>query len=1041
MIKTFLILLGIEDFVSLTGLSIIQNSHTSLDVSNLSELKFLRTDGNPNLESINVTGLTKLEFLRFNSTNVTNIDISTNFALKELWAFQIPGMTQMIDVSNNTELWRVLVQKNSIVGKIDLSNLTKLTWLSCQENEIDQLNLKNGNNTNITTFQAHDNPSLVCISVDDPVAANAGSGSYGSWTIDAGAIYNDDCTQPVITLDGENPQIIELGVGYTELGANTDDGSTVVIDATAFMDVVGNYTITYNATNAIGNSAVEVTRIVNVVDTTNPMAICQNINVFLSPSGSKSITANQIDNGSSDLSGIASLVVNQSNFTIDDVGDNTVTLTVTDNNGNSSNCMATVRVEDNIAPFTSCKDITVQLDATGNVSITASQVDGGTTDASGIASLSIDITDFDYTDIGDNTVILTATDTNGNSDTCTATVTVEDTIAPVITLVGDNPQFIELGAGYTELGATTDDKTIVVIDTTDFIDAIGSYMVTYNATDASGNVASEVTRIVNVVRVNQSTWDGSASSVWSEGTNWSGNIAPLVTKNAVIPNVGTTPNVVSNVQINDLTIEVSSSFDISETGSVTVDGGFSNDGTFKMTSIGANSSALIVKGSTSGEVTYERGGLLANKWSIVSAPVHGQSIKDFVENAANSIRINTSTTPNRYAMSYYDDSQISGSKWVYYDVDYLAANPTETFEKGRSYAISRGTDGVVTFTGTLEIADVTKPVAASEWNAVGNPYTAFLPINENSGMNFINDNSSKLDPVNVGVYVWDNAQSKYVGKSLVTGESSLAPGHGFFVKTTTGVTDITFSESERKTQPGTGGTFNRGGGKTSPSIQLLATLKGITVDTNIKYFDNATKGLDPGYDLGNYARLKFDVYTRLLNDEEGQDYTIQSLPTDDIETTIMPLGIKASSGDEVNFTVNTKDLPEGVEVFIEDKELSTFTKLNVDTNENYSVKITEKVDGIGRFYLHTKTNKLPVGALHIDEIEIYTIDKNTLRVDGFTTGNFKLELYNILGTSVLEKAVEVKGKNLVNLPNLQTGVYIVRINSDLGVKTKKIMIK
>ena len=39
---------------------------------------------------------------------------------------------------------------------------------------------------------------------------------------------------PVITLTGENPQTIELGDGYTELGATTDDGSDVTIDDLAF---------------------------------------------------------------------------------------------------------------------------------------------------------------------------------------------------------------------------------------------------------------------------------------------------------------------------------------------------------------------------------------------------------------------------------------------------------------------------------------------------------------------------------------------------------------------------------------------------------------------------------------------------------------------------------------------------------------------------------------------------------------------------------------------------------------------------------------
>ncbi len=45
----------------------------------------------------------------------------------------------------------------------------------------------------------------------------------------------------------------------------------------------------------------------------------------------------------------------------------------------------------------------------------------------------------------------------------------------------------------------------------------------------------------------------------------------------------------------------------------------------------------------------------------------------------------------------------------------------------------------------------------------------------------------------------------------MTSESSLAAGQGFFVKTATGVTYITFNETQRKTKPVTGGVFNRGG--------------------------------------------------------------------------------------------------------------------------------------------------------------------------------------------------------------------------------------
>ncbi|MDA7990819.1 MAG: HYR domain-containing protein [Gammaproteobacteria bacterium] len=79
-----------------------------------------------------------------------------------------------------------------------------------------------------------------------------------------------DRTPPVITLDGANPQVIEAGTGYEELGASTDDGSPVTIDASAFVDEPGSYSVTYDSTDVVGNKAIRVTRIVTVVDTTPP---------------------------------------------------------------------------------------------------------------------------------------------------------------------------------------------------------------------------------------------------------------------------------------------------------------------------------------------------------------------------------------------------------------------------------------------------------------------------------------------------------------------------------------------------------------------------------------------------------------------------------------------------------------------------------------------------------------------------------------------------------------------------------------------------
>ena len=105
----------------------------------------------------------------------------------------------------------------------------------------------------------------------------------------------------------------------------------------------------------------------------------------LNANGNISITAAAIDNGSSDASGLRSLVLSKTNFDCSTIGANEVILTATDNHGNVATATATVTVEDKMAPIVVVKNITVQLNADGNATITADQVNNGSTDNCGIA--------------------------------------------------------------------------------------------------------------------------------------------------------------------------------------------------------------------------------------------------------------------------------------------------------------------------------------------------------------------------------------------------------------------------------------------------------------------------------------------------------------------------------------------------------------------------------------------------------------------------------------------------------------------------------
>ena len=105
------------------------------------------------------------------------------------------------------------------------------------------------------------------ITIEAMVPTGSAGGSYST---SYGIQSNPDTTAPVIILTGDNPQTIQGGSTYTELGAtatdNVDITVTVTPDASAVhTDTVGSYTVNYNAVDSAGNLAT-ATRTVNVVD-------------------------------------------------------------------------------------------------------------------------------------------------------------------------------------------------------------------------------------------------------------------------------------------------------------------------------------------------------------------------------------------------------------------------------------------------------------------------------------------------------------------------------------------------------------------------------------------------------------------------------------------------------------------------------------------------------------------------------------------------------------------------------------------------------
>ena len=165
--------------------------------------------------------------------------------------------------------------------------------------------------------------------------------------------------------------------------------------------------------------------------------MCNDLELTLDANGEVMITAADVDAGSTDNCGVASVVLDadDEDWDCNETGSHVVTLTVTDDSGNESECYADITIEDDTAPTAVCNDLTVSVNSSGFYELDAEVIGAGSTDNCGELDLtySLDENIMLCEDAGSVvTVTLTVTDGSGNSSTCEAEITVEDNTPPTV---------------------------------------------------------------------------------------------------------------------------------------------------------------------------------------------------------------------------------------------------------------------------------------------------------------------------------------------------------------------------------------------------------------------------------------------------------------------------------------------------------------------------------------------------------------------------------------------------------------------------------
>jgi surface protein len=545
-------------------------------------------------------------------------------------------------------------------------------------------------------------------------------------------------------------------------------------------------------------------------------------------------------------------------------------------------------------------------------------------------------------------------------------------------------------------------------------------------------------------------WDGSESIEWNNAANWSCNTVPTATDNVTIPHVTNDPVVnlapASTGVCNNLTIELGAVLTIPAGKALTVNGTLTNNAGItglivQSTSDASTGTGALINGTAGVLGTVERW-MSGDLWHLISpAATAGETVASFVDLANNNL---VARNANNFALAPWLEST---GKWDYYKVS--GSNTSGQFgTPAKGYQVMRATNagtgigggvdgGKLTFKGTLAAANLNIAVTKSlyGWNLVGNPYPCALDITK-----FLTENTALLDQSYVAIYVSNIADVAAKGYSPVLGADGLklAPGEGFFVKTKTGGGTVNFTTVMKSN---VSAAF-KAATVDIPTIRLTVEDGNAKLGTTVEYKGGATKGLDPGKDAGlfNGTASSFSLFTRLIEDN-GVDFTVQSLPDNNLESMVVPIGLVADKGAMVTFKASAANLPAGYKVVLEDKETATFTRLD-ETNSSYTVSLAAATLGTGRFYLHTTEIVSAIDESLLSEVKVVPIpEQNLVRIVGNFDLPAKAMVYDMNGKLVATLSLASQIENNIPLTNCATGVYLLKVESGKGVETVKFLWK
>ncbi len=528
-------------------------------------------------------------------------------------------------------------------------------------------------------------------------------------------------------------------------------------------------------------------------------------------------------------------------------------------------------------------------------------------------------------------------------------------------------------------------------------------------------------------------WDGSESNLWSNAGNWSSGAVPGADDDVLItadpanqPHIDLTPE--NPATCRNLTVDAGAEVVVEPGRALTVSGNVTNNGSMTLESDATGNGTVITLGTVGGSGTFiaqqyltgSGGGTPDGRHWYVAPTVSGTVSGAYGAAGDNRIwghdEVAEANGPN-------------GSGWGEITDDVSALSPM------RGYLARLGATETVEYTGgtfntgNLSLTDLSRTGTTNSqrgYHLIGNPYPSFLNWGD----------AYSAGSINLLPTIWYRTQqtgnmvfSTYnavIGIGLLGATEFVHPGQAFWVRVNEdGNTGILAMNNDMRSHLADE-TLRDG----IDLIRLTLTNGTQTDEAMLHFNDLASNGIDL-YD--SQKQMAPAEVPQLWSIVEGTRMAINGVNSPETQPSV-PLGIRVQAAGE--YTINASELDLPVSAWLEDLGTGAFQSLDNEPSYTFT---SEGGTFENRFVLHFSAQVVGMDgdAMNRVSTDIFAYDR-TVNIIQSEEQRGTVTIMDMTGRVVQTAALN--GTRTAIATNVTTGIYVVRVETEQGVESKKIVI-